>query len=122
MKKLLILLICIAFTKGLKSQIATDPRTEEYATVRAVVSALTGSFSSSSASANPVLEMEGGSMELKDFVKDPKGAKFESVSEMINYMNKFSWALLNLNTVKVEGSKTNDIIMYYTFKRKPKTK
>jgi hypothetical protein len=103
-------------------QIATEPRTEEYSTVRVVMSSQTGNFSTTTSLANPFLEMETGSMELKDFIKDPKGAKFETPTEIMNYMNKFGWILQNIQTVEITGSKTGDFILYYTFKRKPKTK
>jgi hypothetical protein len=104
------------------AQVATDARTEEYATVRAIISAQTGSFSTSTTLPNPFLEMEGASTELKDQVKDIKGVRFASVADMINYMNKFSWLLLNATTMEIAGSKTNDYMVLYTFKRKPKTK
>lgn len=125
MKAGLTIILLSAFTlffNSVNAQIATDPRTEEYATVRAVLSAQTGTFSTAATLPNPFLEMEGASMELKDFVKDSKGAKFESITDMINYMNKFSWLLVSSEAIEVAGSKTNDFIIYYTFKRKPKTK
>ena len=58
-------------------------------------------------------------MELKDFVKDSKGAKFETLTEMINYMNKFSWVLVDFTSVKV---KEGEAMLLYTFKRKPSKK
>ena len=107
---------------GIRAQIVTDPRTEEYATIRVVISASTGSISPSTNLPNPQLEVEGASMELKDFVKDSKGVKFETVTNMLNYMNKFSWLLLSSHVVNPRDSKTDDFIVYYTFKRKSKTK
>jgi hypothetical protein len=104
------------------AQITTEPRTEEYATVKAVVSAQTGTFSKETSLPNPFLEMETAGMELKDIVRDSKGVKFENVTEMINYMNKFGWVLHSSESLAINNSKTNDYLILYTFKRKSKTK
>src|SRR5436190_2753922 len=91
-RRVLILLFLLTIL-GVRAQVAVDPRTEEYATVRAVISQETGGFSAKATTPNPFLEIEGMAMELKDYVRDSKGAKFDSVTDMINYMNKFSWTL-----------------------------
>jgi len=122
MKKSVFLYFFLMVVTGIRAQIVTDPRTEEYATIRVVISASTGSISPSTNLPNPQLEVEGASMELKDFVKDSKGVKFETVTNMLNYMNKFSWLLLSSHVVNPRDSKTDDFIVYYTFKRKSKTK
>ena len=122
MKKFIIstcLLLITAF--NLNAQIATDPRTEEYATVRAIISTETGGFSQSTTVPNPYLEIEGAAMELKDFVKDSKGAKFENITEVINYMNKFSWVLVDFTSLDMKAS-ANEAMLLYTFKRKPQKK
>jgi hypothetical protein len=121
LKKLTLLLILLLSFNFINAQIATEPRTEEYATVRVVMSSQTGTISSNTTIPNPFLEMEIASMELKDIIRDPKGAKFENVAEILNYMNKFGWLLLTSQTAEIPGSKTGDFIMYYTFKRKPKS-
>jgi hypothetical protein len=120
MKRTIFFYLLLLTVTGMKAQIATDPRTEEYATVRAIISGQTGKFSTSTTLPNPFLEMEGASMELKDFVKDSKGVKFETLTDMINYMNKFSWLLLSTESVALTASSTNEIMLLYTFKRKPK--
>jgi hypothetical protein len=122
MKKLVFLYFLLMLVTGIRAQIVTDPRTEEYATIRVVISASTGNISPSTNLPNPQLEVEGASMELKDFVKDSKGVKFETVTNMLNYMNKFSWLLLSSHVVNPRDLKTDDFIVYYTFKRKSKTK
>jgi len=122
MKKSVLLYFFLMVVTGIRAQIVTDPRTEEYATIRVVISASTGNIAPSTNLPNPQLEVEGASMELKDFVKDSKGVKFETVTNMLNYMNKFSWLLLSSHVVNPRDSKTDDFIVYYTFKRKSKTK
>jgi hypothetical protein len=104
------------------SQVATDPRTEEYATVRAVISLQTGGFSTLTTLPNPFLEMETASMELRDFISSSKGVKFETITQMINYMNKFSWQLLFVTSSELKDPKSPEVMNFYTFKRKPKTK
>jgi hypothetical protein len=119
MKKLVIVLTVFCALNG-AAQIATEPRTEEYATVRAVLSAPSATFSSATSLPNPYVEMESVAMELKDFVTDSKGAKFETVTEMLNYMNKFGWTLHTVQDVQLRDAASSDFVMLYTFKRKAK--
>jgi predicted rRNA methylase YqxC with S4 and FtsJ domains len=118
--KIFFAFFCLVQAIESKAQIATEPRTEEYATVRIVISAITGNISTTTTLSNPYLEMEAGAMELKNVLIDPKGTKFENITEIINYMNKFGWSILAVNTVEILGSKNSEFLLYYTFKRKPK--
>jgi hypothetical protein len=121
MKGLLSVLFAITFFNA-SAQIVTEPRTEEYATIRVIVSALTGSFVNVANVINPVVEMEGVVSELKDYVKDQAGAKFATVTDVLNYMNKFGYTLDGFNELPYVGGKSNEVVQFYIFKRKPKNK
>ncbi len=118
--KVFFAIFCLVQAIETKAQIATEPRTEEYATVRIAMSAITGNISTTTTLTNPYLEMEAGSMELKNVIIDPKGTRFENITEIINYMNKFGWSILTVQSVEIPGSKNSEFLFYYTFKRKPK--
>ncbi|WP_020527094.1 hypothetical protein [Flexithrix dorotheae] len=126
MKTIVLNLCLIWLSLPAFTQNDTVPRTMEYATVRVRVYYQGGTLvKPSGVNPNPIIEMSNFSTKLEDYSKNPKGDKFKTANEILNYMNKYGWILFSTSTLDYKGrgsdnssfANTNEYLQIYTFQR-----